>query len=268
MHEDIQLVPACDGYQPFRLVSCGVSRCDKSYHIVRHKAAFGVFEFVIKGTGTVHTADGVIHPCEGDIYFLHQGDDHNYYADESDPWTKIWFNLSGELVRSIVSEYGLRDKHIVHGLDLRGMFEEMLNLSREDIPAQEIHNRAASLFLEIVCKIADRLREEKSTALPDAVAIKDYILRNAERNIRAEELEELVSLSKSQVTRIFKKEYGVTPYEYLLSVKTENAKWMLMNTQLKVQEIATRLGFSDAHYFSNFFKLKTGVSPQRFREEA
>ena len=157
---------------------------------------------------------------------------------------------------------------MIRGLNLLSEFEEMVRISKEDLPTQELLNKASKLFLDIVCKIADHLRSQRIARSPDVEVIKEYIMRNAEKKITLDDLSKLVNLSNSHVIRIFKKAFGITPYDYIMQCKIETARNMLLNTSLKVYEISEYLNFSDEHYFSNCFKQRTGVSPRRFREES
>ena len=63
---------------------------------------------------------------------------------------------------------------------------------------------------------------------------------------------------------MFKRAYGITPYDYILTRKIETAKLLLKNSSLSVKEIAYRLNFADEHYFSNIFLQKTGVRPKKY----
>ena len=72
-------------------------------------------------------------------------------------------------------------------------------------------------------------------------------------------------ISKSNLIRVFKKNYGVTPYEYLLTLKTETAKILLRETTMSVKEIADRLCISDEHYFSSLFFARVGMRPREYR---
>lgn len=80
------------------------------------------------------------------------------------------------------------------------------------------------------------------------------------------QLSEAASLSPSQLTRVFRRAYGQTPYEYILSRKVDTACLLLRNTGLTVKEIAYRLQFSDEHYFSNLFRQRTGSPPGKYKE--
>ena len=72
-------------------------------------------------------------------------------------------------------------------------------------------------------------------------------------------------LSYVQFFRRFKAYTGLTPSEYLNSVRLQKAKQLLSNSALLVREIAFACGFENEYYFSNFFKKHTATSPTAFR---
>ena len=72
-------------------------------------------------------------------------------------------------------------------------------------------------------------------------------------------------LSKSNMIRLFKKSFGTTPYEYLLSLKISTAKLLLKNSKMTVKDISDRLKFSDEHYFSTLFLARVGMRPRDYR---
>ena len=74
-----------------------------------------------------------------------------------------------------------------------------------------------------------------------------------------------VSLSPSYFSRLFRAASGLSPYEYLLGVRLEKAKEMLLETQAPVSEVAYRTGFGSDANFIAFFRKETGLSPLKFR---
>ena len=65
--------------------------------------------------------------------------------------------------------------------------------------------------------------------------------------------------------RSFKKSFGISPLQYVTSLRMEQAANLLRDTSMKVNEIAARLGYEDLVYFGRTFKKIMGQSPQRWR---
>lgn len=74
--------------------------------------------------------------------------------------------------------------------------------------------------------------------------------------------------SEPHLFKLCKKQYGVGPKQKLQLMRIEKAKQLLLDTQWPINELAQRLGFSDAHNFSNFFKKFVGVSPKGYRRKS
>ena len=64
--------------------------------------------------------------------------------------------------------------------------------------------------------------------------------------------------------RLFKAYYGSTPYQYLTSVRIENAK-RLLTADVTISDVCFGVGFESELYFVNLFKKMTGVTPAEFR---
>lgn len=91
--------------------------------------------------------------------------------------------------------------------------------------------------------------------------IKDFIRDNYERNFSLDELSRCVMMSPYHLIRIFKKEVGMTPFEYLRNYRVEKAKVMLREKKSIVDAIYDN-GFYDQSHFIRHFKNVTGVTPK------
>ena len=90
--------------------------------------------------------------------------------------------------------------------------------------------------------------------------LKEYLESRITLTTSLEQMSRHIHKSASQTIRLFRQEYGITPYQYLMRRKIETACLILNNTSLPIQEIARRLRFTDEHYFSNYFKARVGKS--------
>lgn len=266
MHEDITRFQY-PLEAPFCIQMTGVSYCDGKYKIVRPNSSIYCIEYVIEGHGRVsHDGESFV-AKKGDIYLLSAGKNHDYYSDAKDPWTKIWFNIYGDLVAGILESYRLTGVSHVEGLNLLSLFRDFLETAQSGLSVQETFDRCALVFLEIIQRIAGHLRP---SGAQDSLArvLRRMIDEMTDFSFTLDDLTARLYCSKSHAIRVFKAEFGVTPYQYILSKKLSQAKIMLRNTHLPVGEISAQLGFSSSHYFSTFFKEQTGLPPLLYRQKA
>jgi AraC-like DNA-binding protein len=75
-------------------------------------------------------------------------------------------------------------------------------------------------------------------------------------------------MSKATFYRLFKRELGISPNDYILAEKMNRAKELLARPGNKIAAISYELGFSDSNYFIRAFKKIVGVTPGAFQMQA
>ena len=94
-----------------------------------------------------------------------------------------------------------------------------------------------------------------------------YLNKNAARPVIRWQVAESVNISEDYLTRIFRREMGISPWDYLSRYRVQMASRLLTSTGMSVNEIAGQTGFQDQAYFCRVFKKITGMSPRRLREQ-
>lgn len=95
--------------------------------------------------------------------------------------------------------------------------------------------------------------------------IKQYIDNNYNQKITAEDLSRRYGYTTSYINRMFKKECGTSPLQYMTTLRIEHAK-ELLRQHVDIKKIATTVGYEDARYFSRVFKQETGMTPSAWVE--
>ncbi|QTH41404.1 helix-turn-helix transcriptional regulator [Cohnella sp. LGH] len=240
----------------------GKSFCDGTYRIVRPRSTVSSIEYIIRGRGTVIIDSREFYPKAGDTYFLHQGHDHLYFSDKDDPWIKIWVNVRGDLLTDLIRRYGLEGcYHIPDFYSMNYLQQIVHNAQTND--GNSVLNCTLTVH-ELLFKLSEHLRPP--VVQSDAMKLKAYLDHRVAENVSLAELAALIGKSESQTIRLFKRQYGVTPYHYHLQLKMEFAQKLLRSTGMPVREVASHLSFADEFYFSNLFKKKLGMSPNHFRK--
>lgn len=92
-----------------------------------------------------------------------------------------------------------------------------------------------------------------------------YILEHISGDVSLTAIAEEVHFNPSYLSRYYKQLTGQNLLEYIQAKKLEGALHLMQHTNMKLQEIAVRLGFESPSYFTTFFKKKMGVTPQEYR---
>jgi signal transduction histidine kinase/ABC-type sugar transport system substrate-binding protein/AraC-like DNA-binding protein len=94
-----------------------------------------------------------------------------------------------------------------------------------------------------------------------------FIQQHHDEPLSRQEIADTVGVSKDYLGRIFHQELGLSPWEYLIRYRVLRAKELLRTTDYTVTEVATRVGFDTATYFSHIFHREVGCSPRAFRAQ-
>lgn len=177
----------------------------------------------------------------------------------------IFISVSGELTEGLSSLYGIFDGFSAKAPESREAFEEIrLILSDTDLTESE-RTLKGSLELHRLMHV---LHKSAGTRLVrrTALRMKDYIDTHLEEKTNLDTLARVFFMSRTQLHRLFKDEYGVSPIRYLTGRRVELSKKLLKNENLKLSEIAETLCFSDAKHFSKTFLKYEGILPSEYRK--
>lgn len=97
-------------------------------------------------------------------------------------------------------------------------------------------------------------------------AVAEYIDRHLHTPLSVRDISKSCGISKSALYSGFHAQFGCTVSGYINKRRTERAKELLDTTDMSVEEISQRVGYSSASYFSKIFKRITGVSPLTYRK--
>lgn len=96
----------------------------------------------------------------------------------------------------------------------------------------------------------------------------EYIEDNLHTELSLDILANIVHLNAQYLSRLFKKETGLTITHYITARRLEKAKHYLSHTKDTVTVISEKCGFSDPNYFTRVFKKNEGLSPTQYQQQA
>jgi len=139
-------------------------------------------------------------------------------------------------------------------------WQKSIQLIRSHDDACDYVKRLAGQILDWREEVADRYG-------PILEKVKSFIQTNYERyDLSLQQAAEYAGVSPSHLSKIFSQGTGITFIEYLTRTRIRKAMELLLTTRLKSYEVAYRVGYNDAHYFSSLFKKMTGMTTKEFRK--
>ncbi|MGE6352909.1 AraC family transcriptional regulator [Flavobacterium sp. NPDC079362] len=95
--------------------------------------------------------------------------------------------------------------------------------------------------------------------------VTEFIKLNLKENINLKNLSDKACMSTASFYRFFKRELGMSPIEYILNEKIKQAKKLLRNPAIQINEVCYLSGFEDANYFIRLFKKHEGITPKQYQ---
>ncbi len=97
---------------------------------------------------------------------------------------------------------------------------------------------------------------------------RDYILENFDTHISLSELANHVYLSESYLSHCFKARFGISPKNFILQARINRAKELLSATNMKINDIALKVGFLSQQRFNDAFKRLENITPLKYRQNS
>ena len=248
-----------------QLLRCGHVVNDHNVY-EREEYPFTVWEEITAGEGYVTVDNHSFQVRKGDIYVLPRGKYSRLAPNPRNPWQKKYFLLGGSLPVMLTCQFGFsKQYHFPGGAALaRGTFDILRNLYEQG--HADMHIAAAEQLLKLLWHLRYQDSGYEKYSAPVHLALRSIDLRFEERPdldaIAAE-----AGISRSHLQALFKKELGISPYEYHLQRKFEKAKELLLQSNLSIEAIALQLSFRNRFHFSSEFKKRLGIPPGEYREK-
>lgn len=123
-----------------------------------------------------------------------------------------------------------------------------------------------SLFISEIIDIMDELHKENSQLTPVIKQLLKEIQDNYKGDFNLKTLAHKYHMNTSYLGQLFQKEMGCSFSQYVTNYKNSIARELILNTNMRINDIAKEVGFTDTSYFYRKFKLCYGISPSSLRD--
>ncbi len=224
--------------------------------------------YFVTGGGGSFTEKGKTHSLhKGDFFFIRPGEPIAYCTH--DKLKYYWIALCEEHAEEIAGVLKLtRDcpvRPAKYARRVEWIFNSVLDWGK---PTSKSYFTAVSALMQILSAECD------AELLPDLVekhkSLAESIKQTIDLNFRKSEFSvndaaQLLYISHSLMSRVFKEVMGITPVAYLIDMRLRYAAELLHESDVPIKELAAESGFSDSGYFMRQFKKKFGMTVKEFR---
>ncbi|MGG1634043.1 AraC family transcriptional regulator [Paenibacillus sp. NRS-1760] len=123
------------------------------------------------------------------------------------------------------------------------------------------------VFQEVIEHLSASMEAEgPSPSILCAEQAASYLREHYRDSITAQELGDSINFHPVYIARCMQKEFGCAPFDYLMRFRIEQAKLLLLQTDLPIARIGEQVGFNHAAYFTSCFAKYESISPRKYRQ--
>lgn len=248
-----------------------------SHHYINRPSGCDEFLFIYckEGLGWIELYGKKITMEANQFIILPRNVAHAYGANNINPWTIYWIHFRGTKAPVFSSNFDsptdILPSDVSRIEDRIDLFEEIFFILNESSSLDNMHYAnlcfahflGSFLFLDVYRK--GRRHKEYAENVINRVI--HYMNDNIESNLKLQDFAMFCGYSESYFYRRFIKETGHSPMNYFIRLKINKACWFLIQTDMKVNQIAYKLGFRESQYFSRTFTHIMGISALEFRKQ-
>lgn len=225
--------------------------------------------YCVGGRGHYQTATKSYTLNASQFMLLPPGKYHMYQADLHTPWSIYWVHFSGHKVKQLnewmKTEDYIKPSDIEYNKKIIEQWSEMYNALASGYSDQNLAfaNLCLYRFLTFFLCQPDFISDNiPRNPIGESIT---YMKANIDKIKTIEELATHLEFSGSHYSALFRRKTGASPIEYFIKLKIQYACQLLSQSDLRINEIAGKIGYEDTFYFSRLFKKINGKSPRDYK---
>lgn len=251
----------------YYMTSCGYYYTDFDYRIEREDYHNYLVFYICDGRLSVTSGDKTMVAGAGQVGMLNCHKPHEYHTIGNAEF--VWLHLDGANTDQFYDQIVQQKKGFVfdsiNAAEIKERLYEMVFACRnEQLPGEVRLSHKLNGLLTALLDDSPAPEAQDDARSPVAIAAK-FIREHYPEPISLADVAQCVHMSQYHFSRLFKRECGYSPHEYIILVRINRAKHLLKTTDLPVKIIAQNVGYQNVTTFTNAFSNRVGLSPSAFR---
>ena len=196
----------------------------------------------------------------GNIFLIAPGLSHNFTV--GDNYEHFWVSFAGEQAPRLLECFGISPEH--HKIASVTSSQALVRIFQAAFESGEREEQALSALTSAL----NFVKTEGNPLTGYAQITADFLEKNFHRRLTMEQAAQQANISEKHLYRLFKEEFGISPQQYLMKIRMERARSLLVSTDLSIREIADSVGYPSQLAFSAVFKRYYGIPPTTMRNAA
>ncbi len=187
--------------------------------------------------------------------------------DTNEELNFLWVHFTGNNVEDILHQLGIMKFPFINKVNqsnhLQTRFQRLFDCF---VKNDEFMERDLCASLEkLLIELARAIKENNKPRVSLSKSL-SYINNHYNTQIKIPDLAKMDALSMTQYNLHFKNQIGMPPTKYIISLRMDLARELIVSSNLSLMQIALTCGYEDYNFFAKVFKKHTGISPKKFRK--
>jgi len=250
----------------------GDFRAHGKYFTTREGLPSYLIKYTASGEGTLEYGGQSVPLPAGHFFWIDCEPSQSYRtSDPAGDWRVLWVHFYGAGCAYFHEQFlsatgGRSDAALPADSPVPALLQAILELYGKGCHGPDADLRAAALLTTIMSEcVSAASRRSDSAATGSVREARDFLLLHYAEPVTLDVLAHRLSLSKYHLQKMFRRQIGQTPNEFLNALRLNHAKEYLRATDEPVARIAEAVGFENASYFIRRFKRHEGVTPAVYR---
>lgn len=248
------------------LIYCGKRLKCYNHKYSPHLLDNYIITFIDEGSAEFTINNQKISLHENCLYVMHPMSAMSYVTMPDKPWSISWVVAKGDSLGKILNSLGMTREHPYMYVENTEKIRQIMSGLFEKVGRKDFCSKmeCLSLIYSMFSVISSEKNPERSVKYIDKAT--EYIHSHYCEKINVCSVADFMHMNSNYFSKLFKSRIGMTPMQYINSLRIERAIQLLCHTDMTIASIAASLGYTDPFYFSRIFKKMTGTSPGNFRK--